>query len=353
MGEFMNKQFEPGLYSLMKAKGYDLVPYVNSFGDTPETGWPEFIEGPRYSSGYASLWSSFAFIPETHMLKPYAKRVEATYKMMESFIEFASKNCTEIKTIRKQTIDALKTQNNFPISWSVDRSQSTEITFKGFEAGRKPSAISGLPRLYYDRTKPFTKQVKFYNTYKTSKEIVKPVAYIIPQGWWKVIERLQDNKVQMTTLKQDTSMEVEVYKIEDYKTAAKQFEMHHVNSDVKISIVKQTIHFRKGDWYIPMNQNANRFLIETLEPQAEDSYFAWNFFDAILGQKEGFSNYVFEDTGAEYLQQHPELKTKLEERKLADSVFAKSASQQLDFIYKNSPYYEPDHMRYPVYRLVK
>ena len=65
MGEFMNKQFEPGLFLLMKQKGFDMVPYVNSFEDTPETGWSEFWDSPRYSSGYATLWHAFAFISET------------------------------------------------------------------------------------------------------------------------------------------------------------------------------------------------------------------------------------------------------------------------------------------------
>jgi len=36
------------------------------------------------------------------------------------------------------------------------------------------------------------------------------------------------------------------------------------------------------------------------EPQGEDSYFAWNFFDPILGQKEGCSDYAFEDIAAEF-----------------------------------------------------
>src|SRR5205809_430608 len=71
MGEYMNKDFEPGLFRLMKEKGYDLVPYVNSFNDTPESGWSEYWDSPRYSSGYATLWNCFAFVPETHMLKPY------------------------------------------------------------------------------------------------------------------------------------------------------------------------------------------------------------------------------------------------------------------------------------------
>ncbi|MBC7902590.1 MAG: M14 family metallopeptidase, partial [Gemmatimonadaceae bacterium] len=89
-GKFMNSNFEPGLYKLMKEKGYDLLPYVNAFGDTPETGWSEYFDGPRYSSGYASLWGTFAFVPETHMLKSYEQRVNATYALMESFIQFTS-----------------------------------------------------------------------------------------------------------------------------------------------------------------------------------------------------------------------------------------------------------------------
>ncbi len=54
-----------------------------------------------------------------------------------------------------------------------------------------------------------------------------------------------------------------------------------------------------------------------------------------------------------YLREHPELKIKLEEKKAADTAFAKSAYAQLDFIFKNSPYYEPGHMQYPVFRVIK
>jgi hypothetical protein len=353
MGEFMNKNFEPGLLSLMKEKGYDLVPYVNAFGDTPETGWSEYWDSPRYSSGYATLWHTFAFVPETHILKTYEQRVKATYALMESFISFTSTNSNKIKTLRDQTKQSVKTQADFPVAWSLDRSQSTEVSYKGYEATRKPSDVSGLPRLFYDRSKPFEKKVKFYNTYQAKTTLHKPAAYVIPQGWWKVIDLLKLNQVTMHVLSRDTTIEVEVYRIEDYKSSPRQYEMHHINSDVKPTASIQKMDFRKGDYFIPMNQSANRFLMEVLEPQAEDSYFAWNFFDAILGQKEGYSNYVFEDEAATFLKTHPDVKAKLDQRKATDTVFAKSASAQLDFVFKNSPYYEPDHLRYPVYRVLK
>ena len=351
MGDYLDKEFEPALYSLMKEKGYDLVPYVNSFGDKPEDGWPEYWDSPRYSSGYATLWNSFGFIPETHMLKPYEQRVRSTYALMQCFIEFASKHSEKIKQLRDETKQLAKSAVEFPISWQLDRSQWKEVSFKGYEAERKLSNVSGSEKLYYDRTKPFEKQVKIFNYFTPKTIIKKPVAYIIPQGWWKVIGLLKLNKVQMRPLKNDTSIEVVVYHIDDYKTSQRPYEMHHLNSNVKVNATKQKIGFRKGDWYIPMNQVANRFLMETLEPQAEDSYFAWNFFDAVLGQKEYFSDYAFDEIAETYLRNHPDLQLKLEEKRKSDSGFAKSWQQQLNFVYVNSPYMEPDYLRYPVFRI--
>jgi hypothetical protein len=353
MGNYLSDVFEPALYEDMKKRGYDLIPYVNSWGDKPENGWTEYWDSPRYASGYATLFHSFAFVPETHMLKPYPQRVDATYQLMKSFIQFTAKNSDEIKRLRVQAKKAAATANNFPLRWKSDQTSFKEYEFKGYESGYKNSEVSGLPRLYYDRTKPFTKTVKIFEKFTPTLVIEKPTAYLISQGWWKVIERLKANKVQMSPLKNDTTITVEWYRIEDYKTSPRQYEMHHINSEVTVSKQKGTIRFRKGDWYIPMNQIANRFLIETLEPQGEDSYFAWNFFDAILGQKEGYSAYVFEDKAAIYLKEQPALKTQLERRRAIDTSFAKSGRAQLDFVFKNSPWYEPDHNRYPVFRVLK
>ena len=353
MGKFLSTQFEPGIYSTMKQKGYDLIPYVNSFGDTPENGWPEYWDSPRYSSGFAALWNTFSFVPETHMLKSYDLRVKATYALMQSFIEYVAKNSDQIKQIRNQTKQKIKTANEFPVRWSLDKSQFKEVLYKGFQSGYKPSEVSGLPRLFYDRTKPFEKSIPIFNYYAVKNTVVKPKAYIIPQGWWKVIDLLKLNKIEMSQLKKDTVIEVEFYKIEDYKAMARQYEMHHMNSDLKTTTLSQKISFKKGDWYIPLNQVANRYLIETLEPHNEDSYFSWNYFDAILGQKEGYSAYAFEDIAADYLKKNPEVKTKLDQRVATDTSFAKSGRAQLNFVYQNSPWFEPALNQYPVYRVIK
>jgi len=351
MGEFMNKEFEPGMFAAMKKKGYDLIPYVNSFGDTPDNGWPGFWDSPRYGTGYAALWHTFSFMPESHMLKPYDQRVKASYALMQSFIGFTSEHSEVIKKLRSEAKQNTKNMAALSTSWTLDRNVSQDYLYKGFTAGRKPSEVSGLPRLFYDRSKPYEKTIKIMNHYVPKESVSKPAAYIIPQGWWKVIDLLQLNKVEMQQLKRDTIIEVETYKIASYKASPRPYEMHHTNTEVKTSSTMEKISFRKGDWLIRLNQEGNRFIMEVLEPQAEDSYFTWNFFDGILGQKEGYSAYVFEDIAADYLKNNPAIRNQLEQQRATDTAFAKSARAQLDFVYQHSAWVEPAFLRYPVYRI--
>ncbi|ASZ14570.1 M14 family metallopeptidase [Chitinophaga pendula] len=351
MGAYLHKTFEPALYKDMAARGYYLVPYVNHFGDTPENGWMTFNDAPRYSSGYAALFHTFGFVPETHMLKPYPQRVKATYALMQSFISFVSANSEQIRALRAETKRRVLTQEQFPLRWDEDTSHFSYISFRGYASGYKPSEISGKPRLYYDRSKPFVRDVKYYDRMVAGDYVQKPSAYVIPQGWWKVLALLEANKVQMNRLTADTVIAVTLYTITDYKTGQRPYEGHYLHSGVKVRSSVERLSFRKGDYLIPMNQVANRYLMETLEPTGGDSFFAWNFFDPILTQKEGYSSYVFEDTGAEFLRTHPDIYQALVDKRAADSAFANNGAAQLQFVFRQSPYAEPGFMRYPVYRI--
>jgi hypothetical protein len=104
--------------------------------------------------------------------------------------------------------------------------------------------------------------------------------------------------------------------------------------------------------YFETNQKGVKYLLETLEPEAVDSFFNWNFFDTMLQQKEGYSDYIFEDLAAQLLKSDAKLKSDLELKKKTDAKFAADAKAQLDWIYKHSVYYEKAHLQYPVYRIL-
>ena len=353
LGGWLKNNFEPQLYKSMADKKWEMVPYVNFETETPDKGMEMFYDPPRYSSGYAALFQTIGFVPETHMLKPYKDRVLSTYALSLTIIEKASINATELIAERKKARAEVVNAKSFPFRWAVDTTKFSLITFKGYEQAYKPSDATGLNRMYYNRSKPFTKQVKFFNVFNASNFVDVPAAYIIPQGWYGVIDLLKLNNVVMQQFKNDTLIDVEAYHIDDYKSMPRPYEKHHKNTAVKTTAENQKIKFLKGDYIILLNQTANRYLVEMLEPTGDDSFFAWNFFDGILQQKEGYSDYRWDDLAAEVLKNNPTLRAKLEEKKKGDEKFAANGSAQLDFIYKNSPYYEPGHNRYPVFRVLK
>jgi len=352
-GIFAHDVFDSALYKSMQQKNWPMTPYVNVEGGDPAKGWTAFYEPPRFSSGYAALFETISFIPETHMLKPFKDRVLSTYALEQTMMEQASIYAGDIITKRKHSLEALQKQEAFVLSWKPDTTSFDYIPFKGYEPGTKTSDITGMPRMFYDHAQPFNKQVKFFNTFVADKTVNKPKAYIIPQGWWSVIDLLKINGVALKRLTADTTIQVEYYHIDDYKSLPRPYEKHHRNYDVKLSSTTQNILFLKGDYIVYTGQVNDRYIVETLEPLGDDSFFSWNFFDAILQEKEGYSDYRWEDAAAGYLAQHPELKQQLEDKKKSDAKFAANADAQLNFVYKHSPYYEPAHLRYPVYRLLK
>ena len=351
LGTYFHQEMQPKLIQNMEKSKILNVPYVNIHGDSPDEGFPAFMDSPRYATGYTTLFNIPGTVAETHMLKPYQDRVKATYEYMRHSINFVDENYLDISKKMMEELTNYLPNKKYAIRWKLDSTKYSFIDFKGYEAGKKPSEISGKPRLFYDRNKPFTRKVKFFDTYKADKEIIIPTYYVIPKSEGKIIENLKRNQIKFKELQSDSLITVESYKITDFKTVKNPYEGHYLHFDTQVSSELKTKKFRKGDYLVSTKQSGVKFLLETLEPEAVDSYFNWNFFDGILGQKEYFSDYVFEDTAAELLKTNKALKTAFELKKASDAKFAEDGAAQLDWVYKNSEYYEGTVNQYPIYRI--
>ena len=352
LSKFMTQNLVPNLYAEMKKSGFEMTPYVDHIYETPDSGIVGFLETPRFATGYAALHNTIGFITETHMLKSFAQREAATASFLNIIIAEVSKNAALIKANRKEANEQVAKQNLFPLTWVLNKDSIKMIDFKGFEGKHKPSEISNQPRLYYDKNEPFTKKITQLNKFEPGIEVSKPLAYILPQAWDKAIRLLKLNNVKLQQLKVDTTLNVEIYYLEDYKTSPRPYEGHYLHSNTKLKKLNTTVNFYAGDYVIFTNQITNRYIVETLEPQATDSYFAWNFFDGILGQKEGFSSYVFEDLAADLLKSDPNLRKSLNEAIQADDKLKNNGSAQLNWVYQHSLYFEKTYLRYPVARII-
>ncbi|TYP97064.1 zinc carboxypeptidase [Tenacibaculum adriaticum] len=353
LGEFLEQEMRPQIEESLKQKGIPITPYVNVWGTTPDRGWSQFMDSPRYSTGYTTLFNTLGLMVETHMLKPYKIRVEQTYELMLSTFDFTENNSAIIKNLRANAAADILNKNTYSVQFKVDDKNPSPFNFKGYEGYFINSKVSNGKRLFYDRTKPYEKPVNYYNNFVTTKEVTIPKAYILPKGWHAIIDRLKNNNIEFTHFKKDTTLTVEVSHIADYKTKEMAYEGHYLHYNTSVKKSTENVLFKKGDIYIPTNQNGVRYLLETLETEAVDSFFNWNFFDTILQQKESYSAYVFEDKAEEFLTQNPTIKQEFDTKIKTDTTFANNPRTQLYWVYLQTPNYEKAHMLVPVYKAFK
>ncbi len=361
MDRLIENFFVPNLYTGMKVRGMDMSPYVNVHGTVPDSGIHAFFETPRYSNGYTALWDCISLVSETHMLKPFNERVKATYALLEELVATTSRmHPSHAITRERQGRELamkhgslLQTLSWKPMPYTPQIPHSPfahpdSIKFKGYTAGFKKSEVSGLPRLFYDRSKPFEKNIAYHDKFIPDLMVTVPKAYYIPAQWTAVTDRLRANGIKLRKLEKDSLVVTEVYRIDSFGTSKEAYEGHYLHSGTKVTRWLDSVTLQAGDYLAYVDADNLNFLVNVLEPIAPDSYFNWNFFDAILQQKEWFSSYVFEDIAADLLKKDPELKKRFETLKKNNPDFAKNSFEQLYFIYRNSPYYERTHRRYPV-----
>lgn len=351
LSELMYERMLPELKEEMKKSPYEIIPYVDSKDHRdPKNGIVAFMDYPRYTTGYASLFNIMGFTLETHMFKDFSDRVLSSYYFIKNTSFYLAENSDEIKMTRDIAKSQTRNKKTFVLDWELDTMKYEEITFKGYEIKYRTSKVTGLETYYFDRQSPWEMPIKNYSWYKAVKTIDTPDFYILPAAWKEVVELLKLNNVEMYPMQKDTLMPVEYYYIEDFDSYPGPYNGHYFHSNVKIRKEEGELNFLSGDLFIPLNQEANEFIVNVLEPEAKDSYFNWNFFDPILSRKEYFSPYVFDEKAVEILLNNPVLKAEFDTKRKDDEAFSKNQYDQLRFIYERSEYSEKTLNRYPVAR---
>ncbi len=349
MESFIREHFIPTLYRKMELGEYDLIPYVSFMYRDPKRGINMTQEGPRYSSGYASMFHTYGMMTENHIYKPYADRVKSCYQFIVALTEYTAENSREIIRSREQGRRQSLEADSYPIAFEMDTTRYQMIEFKGYETDEHQiSPVTGLPRFGYDRSKPWTEKIRFFDTWKPVEWINIPEYYMLPQAYREVIERLDNAGVMYRRLSRDTTLSVTVEYIDECTSPPQPYNGHFYHDQLSTHTEQQDVPYYKGDLLIPVRQPGIKYLLEMLEPRAMDSFFRWNFFDNILDQREYFSSYGFEENALKYLNEHPGFRKEFEEKQKSDPEFAKNHRAQLGYIYNHTEWAEKTWKRHPV-----
>ncbi|OGV02605.1 MAG: hypothetical protein A2330_11025, partial [Ignavibacteria bacterium RIFOXYB2_FULL_36_7] len=351
----LRSKFAPFLYEKMNQTGFLSHGYVwlKDWVKGLDSGITEGPGAPRFSTGYAAIQNRPALLVETHMLKPYKERVFSTKVAMEAVIEFCSDNKVEIielngKADRNSIINLLEKKEKLPVGFKVS-GKSVKTPFKGVKYYKEKSEISGDEKIVYTNEKE-NLVLDLFNDVQIVKEVSVPNLYIIPSEWSLIVERMRLHGVKVDTLKEDKIFDVKRYRFSDIKFEEKPFEgRNRVSFTINEYYEKRKI--PAGSYIVSTDQRTIKVIVNLLEPEAEDSFIKWGFFNAIFEQKEYFEAYVMEKISQEMIKKDPQLKKEFDEKLSLDEKFKNDPNARLNFFYERSPYYDSQLNVYPVMKV--
>ena len=340
--------------------GHLTSPYFDFVrGSDPMGGLSTSDYPPRYSTGYTPLHCRPSILVETHMLKPYATRVRATYDFMVALLEeVATRPRLLTGAVASAESDAItRGRAADPAKREVVLSvrageRADSLVFKGWATHWEKSEITGalVPRY---GSEPRDVTVPYHHQMLPGRTVRAPVGYLVPREWTTAIDRLDVHRVAYRRLAAAWRDTVEMQRIVQWSAAPRSFEGHRGITVTRVDLERQVRDFEPGDVWVPLDQRSAGVAIHLFEAQAPDGLTYWNAFDTVLEPKEYGEDYVVEPLAQTMLKENPALAREFQARLAADSAFASNPGARVDFFYRRTPWADPEQNLLPVARALR
>ena len=286
-----------------------MFPYVSyRIWHDPRSGLIRNTYSPRYSTGYLANQNRPALLVETHMLKNYKTRVNATYHIIKNSIAYIDKHYKSLKNINKQAdIEAANMSGkDFVLSYYTSKKDSTSVLFKGVEYDIVHSDLTDGMWVQFSK-KPKEYQLVLFDKLKIGKTANLPTAYIVPAQWYPIIDKLKLHGIKYKTLKKDQKFKIKTYKFSNIQFANFPYEGRQRVRNFKMKEISLTQTYCAGSIIIPLNQRTAKIIAHLMEPESPDSFLRWGFLNSIFESKEYVETYVMEKMAREMIKKNPQL----------------------------------------------
>ncbi|MDD2962476.1 MAG: M14 family zinc carboxypeptidase [Bacteroidales bacterium] len=353
LGEWLARKFTPAMEKKMEEAGFPVFPYV-SFRQwhNPRSGLVSRPAPPMLSQGYAAVHNRPGLLVETHMLKPYKPRVESTLEILRIGIQTLHTEGEELRRMFAQAdlsaATAASRGQKIAVRFDVSLTDSLMVDFKGIEYHSEKSDLTGGEWFIYGHN-PQLFTLPMFNKPVVTQWVELPQAYIIPVEFSEVIDRLKLHGIEVQYLPSEATLDVATYRFTNVSFRRTSNEGRQMPS-YQTEPVKRTFVFAPGSAVVFTNQRSSRLIAHLLEPDAQDSFMSWGFFNAFFEQKEYSETYVMEKMARKMLRADTTLNQRFNKFMDENPTLRDNQWEQLNWFYRQTPYYDQRHNIYPVGR---
>ena len=255
-------------------------------------GWISYAAEPRFLVNYVGVRNRLAILNENYVYAEYKSRVNASYHLLLTILEYASKNKKEIKSLILEA-DMITSKVTVADSFAIKYKGQPipeKITIKAIEADTIPG-MKGYWR-FKQSDRKVTVTVPYVADYYATENIRFPYAYILSIRDPEVIDLLIAHGIELEQLSASTTLEVEKFKISNLKGADRLFQGHYTNK-IEGDWELEEKRFPEGTYVVKTGQKLRWLIAYLMEPQADDGLLYWNYFDRYLVPQWGGNYYPY------------------------------------------------------------
>lgn len=350
VGAWIGRSYLPRLFSDLEKLGHITGWYVD--GRLPSGALTVMTASPRYSTGYAAARNRAALLVETHSLKSFRTRTWSHFDIMAVTLEAMASTG---HALRQGSIDADLAMHALKPGAEVFLEGTPHGPGQPYIARRLKSEtyrndISGGPVVRY-LAEPQDDQVTLIRTLAPKLAPAAPAGYIVLAAWTSVIDLLKAHAIHCEPISKTISGNFHQTRFQNVQFAPMPFEGRFPVRGFETTDTRREQIIPAGSLWVPTAQPAGKLAMHILEPDAPDSALRWGFFQSIFEQKEYFSDYVFAPYAEAMLAADATLREEFNRAVAADPSLKSNARARLTWLYRRSPYQEPDKDIYPVLRL--
>lgn len=355
--QWQSDVYEPEVRKMMESAGFPIFRYVQfrQWHD-PRSGLRSGAAPGMLSQGFTALLNRPGLLIETHMLKDYKTRVDATYEMIVHTMQILNREKDILQSLitsaDSQAASSAFRKKPFPLGFTISNTDSVMVEFLGVEYDIEISDLTGGPWFRYYPDKPVTFTLPLFNHNVPSAMTMLPEAYLIPAEWQEVIKRMEVHGIEMQRIDELLTKMVESYRFKNPNFRTTPNEGRHMVTAEIVPVTEERI-FHPGSVLISMNQPKARLIARMLEPGSSDSFMQWGFFNAIFEQKEYAETYVMEPLARKMLDEDESLRTEFEKTKARNPELFSSQWATLNWFYTKTPWWDQKKNAYPVGRIMK
>lgn len=284
---WMRKEFFPTITMDLAKQNTPIFYYGNFSRD--HKSWESYGHEPRYSTEYMGVRGKIGILVESYSYATYQRRVEASYQFIDACVSHLAKNSEKLAN---WLIPAPSRRESIPIQAKIVTEPGTFLA-KGYswkdpakENESRPPFPSPRDKDRLDQLNKVDYEVALVNRGEGVLHVAAPTYYYIPFDAAWAASRLRLHGVRMSEISSSEaqkhsaqSISATAYRIQTV-TKLTPYQMH---TPQKFEVKEETLSWKmQPGWVVNTDQPLAVLVAHLLEPHADDSLAAWNFFDPAL-----------------------------------------------------------------------